>query len=88
MLSDEFASSGKMKVVEHVAGAGLTDYCGLSFRSALAEHEPTSEAECGRKIALLRARWSYFDSVASGVPAELRKGREVVDGTGKRSCAT
>jgi len=33
-----------------------------------------SEAECERKIALLRACWAYFDDVASRVSQELRKG--------------
>src|ERR1700692_752648 len=33
-----------------------------------------SEAACERKIALLRASWTYFDDVASHVSPELRKG--------------
>jgi hypothetical protein len=33
-----------------------------------------SDAECKRRIALLRASWAYFDDVASHVSAELRKG--------------
>ncbi|OLB81037.1 MAG: hypothetical protein AUI15_40485 [Actinobacteria bacterium 13_2_20CM_2_66_6] len=33
-----------------------------------------SDAACERKLALLRASWTYFDDVASRVSAELRKG--------------
>lgn len=33
-----------------------------------------TEVECERKIALLRAAWTYFDDVASHVSAELREG--------------
>jgi hypothetical protein len=33
-----------------------------------------SNAECDRKIALLRACWAYFDDVAAYVSAELQKG--------------
>lgn len=73
-LADEFRATGEMEVVERVAGTGMTDYYTLSARSAGPEHEPMSEAECERKIALLRACWAYFDDVAARVSAELRKG--------------
>ena len=33
-----------------------------------------TEAECERKIALLRASWAYFDEVAARVSPELRLG--------------
>ena len=33
-----------------------------------------TDAECDRKIALLRASWSTFDNFAASVSAELRKG--------------
>ena len=73
-LVDEFDATGKMKVVERVTGAGMTDFYGISYRSASSEQEPMTKAGCERKIALLRACWTYFDSVASSAPAELRKG--------------
>jgi hypothetical protein len=73
-LADEFPATGTIKVVERVAGSGMTDMYTLSFKSAGPEHQPMSEAECERKISLLRACWSYFDDVASRVSAELRKG--------------
>jgi len=73
-LADEFREAGEMAVVERLEGTGMTDFYGLSFRSAGSEHEPISDADCERKIALLRASWTYFDDVASRVSAELRKG--------------
>lgn len=73
-LGDEFEATGKLKVVERVKGSGMTDFYTLSFHSAAPEYRPMSEAECERKLALLRASWKYFDRVASKVSAELRKG--------------
>jgi hypothetical protein len=73
-LGSEFAAAGDFEVVEHVEGIGMTDYYGLSGRAATPEHDPMTEAELERKIALLRASWSTFDAMAAGVSAELRKG--------------
>jgi hypothetical protein len=73
-LAGEFRAAGEMKVVERIEGVGMTDFYGLSYRSAGPEHEPMSHAACERKIALLRASWTYFDNVASRVSPELRKG--------------
>ena len=73
-LEDEFAGTGKLKVVEHVPGTGMTDFYTLSFHAAGPEKKPMSGAECERKLAILRACWAYFDDVASRVSAELRKG--------------
>jgi hypothetical protein len=73
-LAREFGAAGDMAVVERLEGTGMTDFYGLSARSAGPEHEPMSDAACERKIALLRASWTYFDDVASRVSGELRKG--------------
>ncbi len=73
-LAGEFRAAGKVKVVERLEGAGMTDFYGLSFRSTGPEHAPMSDAVCERRIALLRASWTYFDDIASRVSAELRKG--------------
>ena len=73
-LGDEFGATGKVKVVERAQGTGMTDFYTLSFRSAGPEYKPMSDAECERKLALLRASWAYFDDIASRVSAELRKG--------------
>jgi hypothetical protein len=73
-LAKEFGAIGDPKVVEHIEGIGMTDFYGLSMRIAGPEQDQMSDAECERKIALLRASWAYFDDVASRVSAELRKG--------------
>lgn len=73
-LADELRAAGEMAVVERLEGTGMTDFYGLSARSAGPEQQPISDAACERKIALLRASWTYFDDVASRVSAELRKG--------------
>jgi len=73
-LADEFRDIGEPNVVERIEGIGMTDFYGLSMRPAGPEQEQVSEAACDRKIALLRASWTYFDEVASRVSAELRKG--------------
>jgi hypothetical protein len=70
----EFGATGKLKVVEHVEGNGMTDYYGVSGRAAAPENDPMTDAECERKIALLRASWTTFDDAAARVSTELRKG--------------
>ena len=73
-LSDAFGATGELAVVERLEGIGMTDYYGLSGRSARPEQDQMTEPECERKIALLRASWTYFDDVAARVSPELRKG--------------
>jgi hypothetical protein len=73
-LAGEFREAQEMTVVERLEGTGMTDFYALSARSAGPEHEAMSDAACERKIALLRASWTYFDDVASRVSPELRKG--------------
>ena len=73
-LADEFGASGELTVVERREGNGMTDWYGVSGMPAKPELEPMSDAECERKVALLRACWTYFDDVASRVSPELRKG--------------
>lgn len=73
-LSGEFGAAGELTVVERLEGIGMTDYYGLSGRGAGPEQEQMTEPECERKIALLRASWTYFDDVAARVSPELRKG--------------
>ena len=70
----EFAATGEFDIVERLDGIGMTDYYGLSGRPAGPEHDRMTDAECERKIALLRASWRTFDDFAARVSAELRKG--------------
>ena len=73
-LADAFAATGELSVVERRPGNGMTDYYGVSGMPAAPELEQMTEAECERKIALLRASWTSFDNVASRVSADLRPG--------------
>ena len=57
-LAADFRKAGELEVVERLKGSGMTDFYGLSYRSAGPEHEPMSRAACERKIALLRASWT------------------------------
>jgi hypothetical protein len=69
-----FGAAGELEVVEECEGSGMTDYYGVSAKPATSEHDPMSDEECERKIALLRAAWSTFDDMAARVSPELRKG--------------
>ena len=71
---DDFRRLGDLEVVEEVDGIGMTDYYGVSGRAATVEHDPMTEADFERKLALLRASWTTFDDTAARVSAELRKG--------------
>ena len=73
-VGESFEAGGGLEVVERQAGTGMGDFYGVSGRTAAPEHEQMSDAECERKIALLRACWTYFDDVAARVSQELRKG--------------
>ncbi len=73
-LANEFGVTGEMEVVERLEGTGMTDFHGVSARSARPEQEQMSDGECERKISVLRACWRYFNDVASRVSPELRKG--------------
>lgn len=71
---DEFARLGNLDVVEEVEGIGMTDYYGVSGRTATAEAGAMTVVELDRKLALLRSSWSTFDDAATRVSSELRKG--------------
>lgn len=73
-LSDEFGAARELTVVERLDGIGMTDFYGVSGRAAGPEQDRMTEAECERKVALLRAAWTSFDAVAARVSSELRKG--------------
>jgi len=70
----EFTATGDFEVVEQVDGIGMTDYYGVSGRPATPENDPMTDADCERKVALLRAAWTTFDDTAARVSPELRKG--------------
>ncbi|MFN8157727.1 MAG: hypothetical protein U0R68_09925 [Candidatus Nanopelagicales bacterium] len=71
---EEFAALGRLRVVEELEGTGMTDYYGVSGRTATGEVGPMSDAELERKVALLEAAWRTFDETAARVSPELRLG--------------
>ena len=73
-MANEFDAAGPLEIVEDRIGPGSVDFWGISFSPSSTEHGPMSEAEFDRKIALLRAAWAFFDSVAARVSPEMRKG--------------
>lgn len=73
-LAGEFDAAGALEIVERLDGTGTTDFWGISARSTTSEYEQMRDAECERRIALLRACWAYLDDVAARVSRELQKG--------------
>jgi hypothetical protein len=60
-------------VVERVAGSASTEF-GVPGAVPERDRERLTAAQLRRLVALVRAAWATFDNVASGAPAELRKG--------------
>jgi hypothetical protein len=73
-MARTFDAAGPLDVVEERVGTGSTDFWGISFSPSATEQDPMAEAELERAIALLRASWAFFDSVAARVSPEMRKG--------------
>jgi hypothetical protein len=73
-MAKEFDTAGPLTVVEDRIGTGSTDFWGISFSPSSMEQGRMDEEEFDRKIKLLRACWTFFDSVAVQVSAEMRKG--------------
>ena len=66
-LGDEFDAAGELEIVERLPGTGMSEFYGVSGQKPAEDHEPMTEAECERRIAILRACWAYFDDVAARV---------------------
>jgi hypothetical protein len=73
-LPDEFAGQRDVEVVECVPGSSSADFWGIAHVPSDIEREVLSPPELERRLALLRACWSYFDSTAERVSAELMPG--------------
>jgi hypothetical protein len=73
-MAKEFDAAGPLVVVEDRIGTGSTDFWGISFSPSSFEQGPMTKKEFDRKIALLRASWSFFDGVGARVSAEMAKG--------------
>ena len=64
-MAREFDAAGPLEIVEDRVGPGSVDFWGISFSASSTEHGPMGEAEFDRAITLLRASWTFFDSVAA-----------------------
>ena len=73
-MAAEFDAAGPLEIVEDKVGTPSTDFWGISFAPCAAEQDPMSQADLDRGITLLRASWTFFDSVHARVSPELRKG--------------
>lgn len=73
-LAKRFMLHRDVEIVERVTGSGSADYWGIAHVPSVIEREVLSPAELERRLALLRACWSYFDATAERVSAELRPG--------------
>jgi hypothetical protein len=73
-LAKKFTRHPDVDVVERVTGSGSADYWGIAHVPSEIEREVLSSAQLERRLALLRACWSYFDTTAERVSADLRPG--------------
>lgn len=73
-LGDELDGAGALEIAEERVGTPSVDFWAISFSPSSTEHEQLADDVLERRIALLRAAWSYFDSVAARVSPELAKG--------------
>ena len=71
-LDREFAGTGDVQVVERVPGSSSTDFWGIAHVPSLIEDEVLPSAELERRLALLRATWTYFDDAVARISGELR----------------
>lgn len=73
-LGADFERQTKPTIVGQHMGTGSTDFWGISFAPSAEDHEPVSEPEFERRLALLEAAWAEFDDAAARVSEELRPG--------------
>jgi len=73
-MAKKFAQHPDVEIVERVTGSGSTDFWGIAHVPSEIEREALSPPELKRRLALLQACWSYFDSTAERVSAQLRLG--------------
>jgi hypothetical protein len=65
--------AGTLDVIGRVQGNATTDF-GAPAIIGPWDSDPMDREEAKRQSGLLKKCWAYFDRVAAGAPAELRKG--------------
>jgi hypothetical protein len=73
-MDREFAAITTLDIVEHYTGTGSTDFWGISFAFSSIDKQAVSSDELERELTLMRACWTFFDSVRFRVSAEMQKG--------------
>ncbi len=73
-LEAAFANPSAADVVERYPGTGSTDFWGISFAFSSIDNQIMSDEALERELALMRAGWSFFDTVRARVSAELQRG--------------
>jgi hypothetical protein len=73
-MESEFTAQAEARVVEEYPGTGSTDFWGISFAHSSFDKAVMSPDELERKLALMQAGWTFFDSVRARVSEELTKG--------------
>jgi len=72
IVSGEF-DPGRVRIVATLEGNATTDFGAPDARGPW-DATPLTRAETARQLALVEDCWRYFDRVAAGAPASLRKG--------------
>jgi hypothetical protein len=73
-MDEAFGAITDVEIGEQVPGTGSTDFWGVSFAFSSFDREEMSSAHLERELTLMRACWTFFDSVRWRVSAEMRKG--------------
>ena len=63
-----------LRVAERVKGSSSTDFGVPAALDVDSDRRPLTKASAARLADLVEAAWAYFDDVAAGAPASLRKG--------------
>jgi hypothetical protein len=69
-----FTAQTNAQVVEEYPGTGSTDFWGISFAHSSFDKAVMSPDDLERKLALMQASWTFFDTVRARVSEELQKG--------------
>jgi hypothetical protein len=73
-MAKKFAAQRDVEIAERVTGSSSADYWGIAHVPSQVERELLSPADLERRLTLLQGCWSYFDTTAERVSADLRPG--------------
>src|SRR5579863_8104775 len=73
-MESPYAAIRDVEVVEQYPGIGSTDFWGISFAFSSIDQQAMSNKELERELTIMRACWTFFDSVRARVSAEMQKG--------------